>query len=373
MRRGRYLVWLIIFNAIGACVERVEFDVPEMQSLLVVEGSITNELPPYTVKISRGFPVGTNSGIRSMVSNAQVTLFDDIGNQEILTEREPGIYITNYSIQGQVNHSYFIRIKTPDGQEYESQPERINPVGDISNIEYEFEARTKLVTYGEVDDHIFNIYVDANSGDAPEKYIRWRYTGTYEVITSPELHMTWIPPYRPYEDPWPCSGYIVGPAPGGSGTIIIKVGPCECCNCWVTIRESQPQLSDTQFIEGNNFKKVKVAEVPVTNATFYSKFKVEVEQMSLTRNAFDFFKLVRDQKENASSIFQPPSGEIRGNIQSLNGRERVVGLFWAAAVTKRTIYIYPEDVPLNLPPIDLITKPCYDFFKNATNQKPEGW
>ncbi|MCW5910977.1 MAG: DUF4249 domain-containing protein [Cyclobacteriaceae bacterium] len=373
MRNLRFITWLFAFGSIGACVERIEFDAPVAQGIIVIEGSVTDGLPPYAVQITRAFPIDAESTNRPAVSNATVTLFDDSGNEEVLTEAEPGLYKTNGLIQGSVNHSYFIRVRTSDGQVFESEPDRINPVGEIRDIRYEFEARTKVETHGEADANVFNIYVDATAGDAQEKYIRWRYTGTYEVITSPELHMTWYPPYTAFKDPWPCSGYILVGGPPNSGGVLVQVGECECCTCWVTVPEVLPQLSDTQLISGNEFKNVKVGEVPVNNTTFYHKFKVEVEQMSLTRNVYDFFKLVREQKENASSIFQPPSGEIRGNIRAINTNEPVVGLFWATSVRKRVIYLFPEDVPLNLTPIDFNTLPCNEFHKNSTTKRPEGW
>lgn len=233
MIRIKFILWVIVFGTLAACVERIEFDVPFAQSMLVVEGSITDAAPPYTVKITRAFPIGSDSSAASTVSDATVTLFDDRGNQEILTESEAGIYKTNNVIQGEVNHSYYIHIRTSTGQEFESEPEQINPVGEIINVRYDFEARTLLEPFGEVAANVFNVYVDAEAGDAPEKYIRWRYTGTYEVVAYPELHNTWNPPYTPYKDPWPCSGYILVGGPEGSGGILQQVGACECCNCWV--------------------------------------------------------------------------------------------------------------------------------------------
>lgn len=372
MGNSKY-TWIIVFSLIGACVERIEFDVPDALGILVIEGFITDENTPYSVKITRGFPLGSDSIIQSTVSGATVTLFDDMGHEEILTEKEPGLYTSNGVINGEVNHTYFIRIRTADGLLFESDPEQINPVGAIKNITYEFEPRTKVETFGEVDVPVFNIFVDADAGNATEQYIRWRYTGTYEVLNYPELHYTWNPPYTPYKNPWPCSGYILVGGPEGSGGILQQVGECTCCNCWVTLPEELPQLSDTQLISGNEFRHIKVGEVPINNQTFFTKFKVSVEQLSLTRTAFDFFKLIREQKENAASIFQPPSGEIRGNIRGLNNSNPVVGLFWAAAVNRQVIYLFPDDVPINLTPADFSTYPCYEQYNNATNQKPEGW
>lgn len=364
--------WLVFFLAVNACVERVEIEIPLNETLLVIEGSITDGPPPYHVKISRATQVVADQ-LPIPETGASVMLSNDLGYSEYLTETEPGLYQTSTAIQGEVGHSYFITVRTADGAIYTSEPDKMNAVGEILDIEYEFEARTVVEPYGEVDANVLNVYVDSEAGDGDEKFVRWRYTGTYEVLTWPAEHYTWTPPYTPYKDPWPCSGYILVGGPEGSGGLLQQVGDCECCTCWVTLPEEQPQLSDTQLIADNKFNHVKVGEVPVTNASFHSKFRVEVEQMSMTRPAYEFFKLIREQKENASSIFQPPSGEIRGNIRAENSSKPVVGLFWATAVRKRTIFIYPEDLPINLTPIDYITLPCYDFYKGSTNKKPAGW
>jgi hypothetical protein len=132
-------------------------------------------------------------------------------------------------------------------------------------------------------------------------------------------------------------------------------------------------LSDVQLVSGGEFKNVKVGEVPISNNTFLEKYMVEVEQMSLSRNAFEFFKLIRAQKEGASSLFQPPSGEIRGNITPVNNNDPVVGLFWATSLRKKTTFILPTDIPYLLTPFEYITYPCYNAFDNASTTKPENW
>lgn len=370
-RMGKIFAWIFYFT-VSACVERVDIEIPLNGDMLVVEGSITDGPPPYQVKITRASQVESDTTTVNEIG-ATVTLVDEQGNTEAFTETEPGIYKSGVGMQGEPGKSYFIRIRTADGDEFESTPDKMNPVGSISEIRYEFEARTVVEEFGEVDASVLNIYVDSEAGNGDEKFVRWRYTGTYEVLTWPALHYTWTPPYTPYKDPWPCSGYILVGGPEGSGGLLQQVGDCECCNCWVTLPEDKPQLSDTQLISGNTFNNVKVGEVPINNASFHEKFRVEVEQMSMSRTAYEFFKLIREQKENASSIFQPPSGEIRGNVRSVNSNRPVVGLFWATAVRKKTIFIYPEDLPVNLTPIDYITLPCYEFYKGSSNQKPEGW
>lgn len=367
------LKWIIFFIALSSCVDRIDFDVPIAQKQLVIEGMISDAPGPYTVKISSALNLDSDSSVRIPVEHAKIKLYDDQGNVEDLVETSPGIYTTNAQIQGQVGHSYYINIETLEGKIFESEPEMLNPVGEVENIKYEFEARTKFEDFGEVKADVFNILVDANGGAGGENYVRWRFKGTYKVTNYPELHYTYNPPYTPYKNPFPCSGYILLPGPTGTGGTLKQVSDCTCCTCWVNQFENAPQLSDTQLIEGSQFKNVKIGEVPITNATFHDKYLVEVEQMSLTRNSFQFFKIIRDQKESASSLFQPALGEVRGNIKPKNNSDLVIGLFWATSIKKKSLFIYPGDVPYPLPPIDYLTLPCYDFYPNASAIKPPEW
>lgn len=363
--------WLITFMVLMACVERIDFKVPPAKYQMVVEGMITDSTGPYTVTLSEAMNVDTDTIVRVPITRATLTLYDDQGNSESLTETSPGTYVTHGLIQGKVGRAYHIRIETLAGNIFESEPDLLFPVGELEAIRFEYEKRTVVETFGEVAADVFNIYVDASAGTEKENYVRWKFTGIYKVITEPKEHNTWNPPYLPYRNPFPCSGYILtGGAPGG---LLVQVGDCECCTCWAKHFETKPQLSDMQLISGSQFRNVKVGEVPINSTTFHEKYMVEVDQMSLSRQAFEFFKLMRAQKEGSSSLFQPPSGEIRGNIRAVNNTDPVIGLFYATALQRKSIFIQKTDVPYLLTPIEFITYPCYDYFENASTTKPAGW
>jgi hypothetical protein len=365
--------WLIAFIAITACVDPVAFDAPEAQSLYVIQGLISTDAGPYEVSVSRGFSLGQGPSSSAPVENATITLFDDNGNTDQFVEISPGKYQSSGIIQGVLGHSYHIRVETSDGKIFESSPDLLNPVGAIQEIRYEFEARVDKEDFGDVPANVFKIFVDATAGDAEEKYSRWRFTGTYQVATTPELHMIHNPPYVPYKAPLPCSGYIVVGGPIGSGGLLEKVRECECCTCWAKHYEEAPQLSDTQLVDGDLFKNIKVAEVPVNNTTFHEKYLVEVEQMSLSKAAFDFFKLIRIQKKDAASIFQSPSATIKGNVKAVNTNDIVVGLFWATSIDRKSVFIQRSDVPYPVTPIGFNTEDCRTFFDNSSNVKPFNW
>jgi hypothetical protein len=364
--------WCLVFIILSACVEQIDFDVPSAEFQTVVEGMISDGPGPYTVKISKGISLDADSVYRLPMSDAKVKLYDDEGNVEDFKEANPGEYKTSRFIQGRIGHAYHIVIETEDGKIFESEPDHLKPVGEIENIRYEFEARTIVKPYGEVEANVFNIFVDANGGVGDDNFVRWVFTGTYKVVTTPELHETWNPPYTPYKNPPPCSGYRLIGGPIGSGGLLEQFGDCTCCTCWANHFESIPQLSDVQLVSNNQFKNIKVGEVPVNSVTFYDKYMIEVEQMSLTRKAFDFFRLVRVQKEAAASLFQPPSGEIKGNINSVNSNQSVVGFFWSSSVKKKTIFIHRSDVPYPITPLPIVKEPC-TVYRNSSTIKPANW
>jgi hypothetical protein len=361
--------WSIVFILLSACVDKIDFNVPSAQSLLVVEGMISDSPGPYTVYVSKSISLNADSSFHDPVQHAIVKLFDDGGNSEDFTETSPGEYSTAGVIQGQQGHSYFITLETEDGKTFKSAPDLLSPVGEIEEIRFEFEARTIQQPYGEEDANVFQVYVDAHAGAGDENYTRWRYTGTYKVVTNPEQHMIQAdgPPYR---DPLPCSGYILEPALGGGK--LVQVGPCTCCTCWVNEYESEPHLSDNQLVSNNEFRNVKVAEVSINSTSFSDKYMVTVDQMSLSRTAFDFFKLIRIQKDGASSLFQPPSGQLRGNITAVNTDESVVGLFWATAIQSKYIFIQRSDVPYQVTRPDPNIGACTGY-KNSTTKQPKFW
>lgn len=377
MQQNRWIyrpVWLIGLLMIIGCVESIEFDVPPPQELVIIEGYISDEDSEYTVTISRAIPLGADSLTQPPVENARIRLYDDENNIEDFQEVSPGVYKTGGAIRGEIGRSYHIRVELEDGTIYESTPDLMKPVGNVQEIRYEYEERLEEEHFGEVRKDVFKVYIDSDAGPGLGNFVRWRYKGVYRVVTNPELRVIVLPwSDLPLVAPRYCGGYRVAGHPSGAGYILLKERDCTCCECYVTQDEDAPQLSDDLLIADKQFNNIKVGEVPISNITFFDKYMVEVEQMSMTQTAFEFFKLIRIQKKEASNIFQPPSGELLGNIKALNSEDRVVGLFWATAISKKTAFIQKEEIPYPLTPFVTIPESCLIYFDNASTTKPESW
>lgn len=355
---------LVLFVFVEGCVDPANIDIPAFQYQIVVDGYITTDPGPYVVKLYRSRPLGSADLDRLIPEKfAKVWIKDDLGASEQLTETEAGVYQTNTNgIKGVTGRKYHVEITTVQGKKYESAPDEIKPVGEVTAINYEFiEGNGDELNEGDG----FRIFADATGVPGVDDLVRLRMVATYKVETFPQLRTKRVEG-GDIPDPFPCSGYI------NQEGKLVKVGECTCCECWVNDYDDIPSITDEQFTTNDIFRGEEVGFVPATRRTLYDKIHVEIQELSLTPETYMFWKLVKAQKEGVNNIFQPPSADIKGNIKALDSSEEVLGIFWAAGIHKKSIYLDKGDVPYLVLPIDTLKAPC-QFFSYSTNQKPSFW
>ena len=387
-----HLIFLLVWVIIDACVDRIDFEIPTQYSKdIVVDGLITNEPGPYTVKLSTVIKSDDTRSLGIPIYAKKVSIFDNLGNSEELKQAGEGVYKTmTGGIQGVVGREYYVRIEMENGNVFESIPDRMNPVGAVDSIYYEFESYQPLDA---PTGYQYRIFINAHSAIEGDNYIRWRFNGTYVVQTLPQFTQC-NPPC--YFCPALCSGFaIVNGVPKegyaynpitGQPEYVIGL-KCTCCRCWVTPREEKLKVSDTQISANGKFSRVEMGIVPVNFYTFFEKYRVEIQQMSLSRAAFEYWKAVQSQKEAVGSLFQPVSGEIPTNLFEINNERGVQGIFYASAVTKKQIYLDQRTHPVKLT-IKVPESYCAEYLREgpigkdcrlafpgstSTTQKPADW
>jgi len=357
----------ILLFLLVACVDRIAIDATgEFKSQIVVDGFISDEPGPYVVRLFRSSSVEDVLNSASPFSARAVSIYDNLGNIEPLTETSngSGVYVTRANgIRGVLGRAYTLKIENRDGTIYESTREVIRPAGKVDSIYTEFESfkpQQGPTEYG------YRVYMNSSIDEKGDNYFRWRFKGTYRVETNPELHDTPFGQGR-IPDPRPCSGFIY------NGNLV-QVGPCFCCTCWVTQPEKKPIVSDNQFVTGGKFNKVEVGFVPVNAFTFFDRYQIEVKQLSLSAEAFEFWRIIQSQKEGATSLFQPPFGQAMTNIHPTNGGPPILGIFYASSVAKKTKFILKSEVPVPVPnPSAIIPEACNTTFELASVNKPFDW
>ena len=365
---------------LSACIEPIEINInSEKAEKLVVNGMITDQPGPHRVNLSLSSDVFNNEDV-TKVSGAIVTIHDDKGQIFVLSESSQGNYVTTEStIQGEVGRSYTLKIELKDGRTYESTPEKLNPNSGLSSIDSQYSVRRERDNQGVLNQlNGFDIFVDVEeSPNSDQSLYRWRWTGTYESLTYPQNHTqdtiinadTFTVP-----KPWPCSGWVFQspafPPTDPTVGILKQIAPCECCTCWIE-EYSQLVLLFEVGLSQTSPKQIATNFIAVDNARFYNKYHINVEQISLSRTGFEFWKSIQSQ-QNQGSIFDTTLGTTPTNIAGVNNNDEVLGYFGASSIKSISKFIFPSEIPQEIPATPVSTFPC-TWTVNSSNVKPSFW
>lgn len=390
MNRRSLAICLILIAS--SCVDRIIFDVDLPQELpLVVSGYISNQPGPYHVYLTSSFDTQSNVNQKTPVSAKKVTIMDEQGATEDLTEIEPGVYQTNET-NGRVGGIYTLKIELADGRMYESLPDTLLAPGKIDSLYHVFNPEqdyTGAINYG------FDISINAQGNEKNDLRYMWSMTGTFKANTQPWRFLPGQGSCYPIPDKLNKCNYI--PLCTGLRNLASRnfipnypidfevIGPCECCTCWYQVFTTSPILSDDFFTAVSDYSELPIYRVPLNEWIFMFKIHIQVSQATLTDNTFRFFRSIRDQKDAIGSLFQPISGKVPSGFVQLSGAPAPIsGLFYAAGISSNSMYITPYDVPGQIPIPVVNYEPrnngpgqgwvsCLELFPNAANVKPAFW
>jgi hypothetical protein len=347
---------------VDGCLDRFEVPKIESESVILIDGMITDRPGPYEVRLTYARNISQQLDIVDKARHATITLIDNGTASEILNEVSPGVYQTK-TAQGIVGHEYTIRVALVNGSVYESLPEILLPVGKMQRVWYEFDEEVRASVRPIPPSSGLNVYVDAVVLPEQAGLVRWRTTGTWENLTFPlERTIRSVDPrtgqVSDMPDPPKCSGF--------------GFFSCTCCHCWMTNYDPEPVLSDPLFHQ-QEVKRQFVSFVPADPNVFYNKFHLKIEQMSVSQRVYDFWADVKTQKHTASDLFQTPAAKVTGNIKLISGTTRVLGYFAASSLRDTSFFITRDAIPFNIPYLRVVKESCLEGNPFATNVKPAFW
>lgn len=109
---------LLLSVAFTACRKEITLDLDNESNKVVIEAILTEGTGPHTVHLTRSLGFAASNTFPA-ISNATVTLSDDQGNSEQLTETAPGMY-TSATLVGVQGRTYELNT-TVDGNTYSAQ------------------------------------------------------------------------------------------------------------------------------------------------------------------------------------------------------------------------------------------------------------
>jgi len=367
--RGTSLFSLLLILFCSACVDRIVIDTGTLSTYpVVIDGFISDQPGPYTIQITKAYDIESKQSIKTPINVKKLTITDNLGNSEDLTSIGPGIYQTKATgIKGVVGRAYKIRVELLDSRIYESVPDTLLAAGSVDKVYSQFTTTTGT---GGSPEYGFDVFFNSTAGNKQEYYFLWKFVGTFQADTNPELHDEPCGQSRCPKPP-PCSGYIL------EGGVPTQVGTCTCCSCWYNFFNPEVIISDGKFVQDGKFVGVKAINIPLTSWVFSHKVYAAVEQRSLSSRAYDFWRGVKLQKGASTSLFQPVTGKVPGNFVQVSGPEAPIeGIFYSTSIVSNAVFIKREDVPIKgiIPPVELpFTDNCVNLYPYASTQKPSFW
>ena len=314
--------------SLAACVTDFTPEVKGVSGILVVDGTITDGESVF--RLSRS--VGITDDIRSA---------DTITNAEVSVERSDGVFFkasqeskgAYRAINGALDPNLEYRLNISlDGKQYQSSFLRPTFTPEIDSLSFQGHGGEKPVT----------IHVSSHAGKDSPPYYCWSYKENWEIQSR------WFANAR--EEPL------------GSKNIIWH-NPYTSENtyhCWVKDSSKVLLVGTTEKLTENRLAEHKLFEIPVSDERLSVLYHVEVSQMQIRKEAYDYFKILQDEIERTGNLFSPvlTAGE-NGNIYNVSDPdELVIGYVEVATVSRGRMFIenegdlyLPEVNPLDRCPV----------------------
>ena len=341
MTRIKSVISLSMIPRVCSCIEPFPLTFNGNKVIFTVEATLTDIDEPQKIKIFESISYERNT-YALPVLKAKVELLVDKKEKILLTEQENGTYALPTSFRTKTGSSYQLFIQRADGSQYQSGVETMVGVADIVKIYDEFILRG--IPSGEFYNPAHYIYIDTpDPADQKNNYMwTWKLWELQEICTTC-LNGRYFE-IASGRDPKGCR------KEAGFENIWFDY----FCNgdCWDMFFSKELNVFSDIYTNGNVITGKLVAKIP-----YYLEEGglIEVQQQSVSPDAYRYFKLIADQvQSNGNLVDTPPSGII-GNVKNINdANEPVAGLFMVTSIKKKRYWIGRENAKGKAFPLGLL-------------------
>ncbi len=351
---------------LSSCVdpEKPKFEFKE--GLIYVDAFASSIIGESYVNLSAsGFKF--NKFTNNFISGASVNFRNTTTNTVVTLIEENNIYLPPSNFYVSEGESWELLVSLPNGESYQSLPENVKKPIEFSDLKSVYNP--ELLFMEGINDFIPGhfISIDVNDPDNDTNFYYWRYK-SFERIQICEICTNSI--FR--------GGKCDDEAPNPTSFQYVVSYWCDS-DCWKIRPNETIKLFSDEFSNGQLINALPVADIP-----YYASgnILVEIQQYSLSKSAYEYFRVLKDVVENNNGLNAPPPAALIGNMFNTNdANEFVLGRFTAASATKNRLFIDRSNVkesPISPIPItrkewcDLGCPPqeCRDFTCDPVTQAP---
>jgi hypothetical protein len=334
------LTILIVSFMLGSCYKPYYAEIEARDTILVVDGLITNEPGPYQVKIYTASPFDSTLD-NNQVSGALVSVTDDKGEEFIFDELSTGAYFSDsQEFRGEPGRTYILNIRTPDGKIYTSNPQTMHEAYTLDSVYAELEYVTTISRFNQEITTLrgAGILTDIKSESDTLPNFRFKANLMKQYFYALEL-----PP--PVIDP-----------------------PLYSFYCWVTDDINEVNISGKSYVmnsrdvtrhslcfvddaikfeapdyrPGDQNPDLSYEAIQLTSRQIYTiKHRIlNLDRYVLNNESYQYYRKIRDQLSAEGKMFDPIASQIVGNIKCpTDPGKKVFGFFEASSVSHASYVI----------------------------------
>jgi hypothetical protein len=322
MATYKKILILIFFALLLACQEVYNpDDIDADLKIPVIEGYLHDGPGPYRVELF--WAAGFYDRSYTPISGAYVTISDNQGNVEILTESANGRYYTDKNgIRGTSGRIYTLHIELTDGSIYESAPVQMQAPEKIDTIYAEIGKKeyTSRNLYGDLmikRKGGLYLYTDIKTEPGDNRFFRF-YS---RVVSQSQYSVLYVnlgaisPVYVYCWDIWSLN---------------------EIVNVKSTILSNNEQVIKRHNIGFLPYSFDSRPQDDTTGPVIPKGWIVSTTAYSIQKDAYEYYSSVVKQLEAEERMFDPVPSQVTGNIHCLSDTGKLVlGLFEVASKTLR--------------------------------------
>lgn len=263
-----------------SCTDKIELDLPDGESFLVVEGFITNTDKSHEIKLTYTSPYFDDAP-QPKATGANVIVRDNDGVETVLEENQPGVY--TFEGPGEIGKSYQLEIMLTDGGHFKSSFEQLASVVQIDDIYYQLSEDEPDEDDDQDPTDIYEVIITTVEPVGVGDYYRWRgfkngieYTSPYDIF-----------------------------------------------------------VASDEFVDGN-----PIDDFNVTDDLYSIGDTVLIIQEHIQRSQFEFMNLLVSQTADVGGPFDSPPAPVLGNIVDQNNPDKIVlGYFGTAGQAQAQVVI----------------------------------
>ena len=274
---------------------------------LVVEGLINITDSTY-ITLSRTVGVSSSVNMKPELK-AIISIESSTGNTYALTELGNGSYAAA-PLNLIAKNQYRLRIKTSNGEQYLSDftNAMISPPIDSLN----WKATTDL-----------KIYVSTHDVNNATHYYRWDFNEAWEF--HPEYNSQLV---------------------SDGLKISIRTPAQQVWDCFTGDKSSTISLGTSAALQQDVINQALINTIAASAEKISVKYTIGVTQYPLTKDAYDYWTLLKKNTEQLGSIFDSQPSSSIGNIHCINNpSEPVIGYISAGTISTGRIFITKQQLP----------------------------